>query len=687
MSAQSANSLDAAVASATASTVEATGLGAYTGFHVAIVSSTVGAAGQIRYCYNSAGRTDVMKVSPEWDTVPAVNDDLSVAKNQDDYNSDYGNKWKLVLKATEEWDGGDFFDVGSGSNKMVFGMTGQGVTLDDYFRVYAGSFMALGYVFGDTSLGGWYFNSNNSNVALGYQFLRVDSSATFFAANTNLGTVYAHQAIFQANSTAYFYDASFSNLMYNGFRLKGNVYGQNLKLQGKGISNDYIVVASTLATFDGPLTLSDSYGFISSATTETIRVRKYNSVNALRDVTANNSTTWEFENPTWVNPEILWTQAAGQSTVSEIFTFDAAIQTTAGSAIASAAFTLTEGSATDRETANYQISNASGLVTDEILKRFWASSTASTTYGPFTGRAWKYGLSPFEGAYTVDAAIDTAVAMGADSEVTETTAASAITKGTNITVREYANPLYVVEYASGGAITVSAVVSGVTSGNQGRLQEKVGSTDGVLVVGSVTGTFTNDEDLYVLGSKVARANVSGFDERYTWEMHCGGEALAVAYDYQQALFATNSATVDAWVSTARQRSTQLLDTAGGVFTTEAYFSTGVWATDRGAGTIGYMTSDAGTQYVPPAQYTFELTGLKTGTEVRIFASATKAEIDGVESSGATFAYNYTYGGSDIDAYVVVFHLDWKEQRIPITLSNENQSIPIQQSIDRAFSNP
>jgi hypothetical protein len=53
----------------------------------------------------------------------------------------------------------------------------------------------------------------------------------------------------------------------------------------------------------------------------------------------------------------------------------------------------------------------------------------------------------------------------------------------------------------------------------------------------------------------------------------------------------------------------------------------------------------------------------------------------------TFTYNYNAAG-DIDAYLVVFHLDFKDIRIvDIVLSGTNQNIPVQQAVDRVYSNP
>lgn len=693
MSTQSANSLDVAVASATASTIQATGLGAYVGFHLAIASSTAGAEGQLRYAFASAGRTDVLKVTPPFDVVPAVNDDLIVAKNHDNYNADYGNKWKLVLKAAAEWVGGDFFEVGDGTDAMAFGLVDNAVSLDDYFEVFAGSFMGVGYLFGETSLGGWYLNNSDQNSTLGYQMLRVNSSATFFMTNSNLGTVDAHACIFKAGSEAHFYDASFTNLMYDGFRLKGNAYGQNLKLQGAGVANDYCVVASSVATFDGPFTLSGSYGFQSSALAETIRINKYISVNNSQDVEAHNSTAWEFVNPDWSNPQILWTQSTGQSFVSEIFTFSGQMTTTAGIAVASAFGCMVEGSTGARRAHVTFISDASGLFSEDVLSRHWASATASTVYGPFVGRAWSYAFDPFEAVLTFTGVTNQPIAFAADGEVTTPTEASALLHSALFTdEHEVYDGVWYVQVSVTATALVSAVVS-APGGYSGTIREVFTAGDGLtqewflVNTSSTTGTPASTVVTWSEAGTARGDNVAGADHNFKFHVDAKNETLANAYDKQQAYFADISTTT-AWVSAARMRSTRLVDKAGEAFTTETFHTEGVYMSNRGAGTVDYMTADDGFTFTPPASFSFTLTGLKTDTEIRIYNTADDSELGGIESSGTTFAYNYTYSGSDITAYVIIFHLDWKEIRLTgITLSNADQSIPIQQNIDRVYNNP
>jgi len=72
-------------------------------------------------------------------------------------------------------------------------------------------------------------------------------------------------------------------------------------------------------------------------------------------------------------------------------------------------------------------------------------------------------------------------------------------------------------------------------------------------------------------------------------------------------------------------------------------------------------------------------------------SALTADIDNFQIfslADSDWTYNYTYQGSDVPIYAVLFNLKFQEIRqTGLALSNEDQSIPVQQETDRVFSNP
>ena len=89
-----------------------------------------------------------------------------------------------------------------------------------------------------------------------------------------------------------------------------------------------------------------------------------------------------------------------------------------------------------------------------------------------------------------------------------------------------------------------------------------------------------------------------------------------------------------------------------------------------------------------SQVVLTLTGLVSGTEVRIYDSTTTAELTGVESlATSTFSYSYSYTGST-NVNIVIFNLYYQPIRYDnFTLGSSNTTIPIQQSFDRDYYNP
>lgn len=83
------------------------------------------------------------------------------------------------------------------------------------------------------------------------------------------------------------------------------------------------------------------------------------------------------------------------------------------------------------------------------------------------------------------------------------------------------------------------------------------------------------------------------------------------------------------------------------------------------------------------------TGLQPGSEVRCYTGtdpSTAVEIGGVEStSGSTFSFTHSSGG--VAGYIMVFALGYQPLYIPYTYKSTDDSILIQQVIDRNYSNP
>ena len=85
--------------------------------------------------------------------------------------------------------------------------------------------------------------------------------------------------------------------------------------------------------------------------------------------------------------------------------------------------------------------------------------------------------------------------------------------------------------------------------------------------------------------------------------------------------------------------------------------------------------------------TFSLTGLIDNTEVRIYRVSDDVELFGVEnSSGGTVSYEYNAAGI-VPVYIHIHHINYVFIRLELSLGGSNQSVPVQQRFDRAYSNP
>jgi hypothetical protein len=105
------------------------------------------------------------------------------------------------------------------------------------------------------------------------------------------------------------------------------------------------------------------------------------------------------------------------------------------------------------------------------------------------------------------------------------------------------------------------------------------------------------------------------------------------------------------------------------------------------GTSGWSAWNIGATITVESKYspTLTLSGLKPGTEVRVYDDQGD-ELAGVESSGTTFQYSYSYDGN-ISTTIVIHSLGYLPIRLEnFILGSESQTVPIQQIVDRQYTN-
>jgi len=119
----------------------------------------------------------------------------------------------------------------------------------------------------------------------------------------------------------------------------------------------------------------------------------------------------------------------------------------------------------------------------------------------------------------------------------------------------------------------------------------------------------------------------------------------------------------------------------------------IWV-DVGSGTLDISVSSNGTTptirttgatvNVIENQVTLTLTGLQANSEVRIYSAGTTTELAGIENSGTTFQYTYTYQASTF-VDIVVHSINYVYFRAAnFELGASNSSFPVSQIFDRNY---
>lgn len=239
--------------------------------------------------------------------------------------------------------------------------------------------------------------------------------------------------------------------------------------------------------------------------------------------------------------------------------------------------------------------------------------------------------------------------------------------------QQYIGIDHYIQYASiTGTINVGDEVTGSSSGATGYVAS-VNTTDTYVMLHSSQGTFTATENLTIGGNSIN--NISSI------------------------------------VIVQPKKATPFGNFAGGRF----FGARGVLITNFTATNLYTLITDQGVAVEPPTTVNFTLTGLKDGSEVRIYQTSNSTAIAGVEDmtggvgtsidngdgtvtvTGSTddndFNFEYIYqdpptNGSPLSVFVVILNNNYEYQRLDgVILTNQNQSIPIQQQLDRNYSNP
>lgn len=671
-----------------------------------ITAVTTAPGGGTRYC----------TLHQDWSSPPANGDSYNICYICYDIDDNVGNDFKVLLKRQTDWasaevitvDNGGFFGLLDGHS--IETVDNSSTTVADQIVASGGRF-DVGYLAGSTPVGGGYIVGTPAIV--GEFVFDVQEGGEANLHDFFLTCVYLNKAHFNGNviwTKAKYFKASYD------FDLTGSVnIFRNSSIGGTLQTTETVKCDDTTNVQSCAIVSTYGCSGIDNTTTHTIALTNAEFVGNTYNIHVNSYKTWKMINPVWVidtgsQDELRFITTTSNS-VQEWYEFDTKVSDAGGTAISGVNVYVFEGLLND-DIVNSGITDSLGeYSTDVYYKEYLGSGTtelAVNQRGDYAIKYYYYGRQPFAGGVSFSQALDQPVTLITDSSITETGQATAITNGAGITVEKHGptgtvsdtQPLLVFHFDTGAGTLPSAgnPVYGVNSSASGHVLETLGTASaGTIVVENWNGTgFINDEGIRSPSTSfTGLADISGdtesFEEEYSWLVKCNSLGLTVVYDYLAAKMAEYPLedVFYSGVLWGKDEQTQFMYEGADGYYTEYVVDRGegVWLSGRGAGTVAYMTSDAGTTYVPPIQYSFTLTGLQSGSEVRIFNADTLEEITGIENSSTSFSYNYTYV-SDVDIYVIIMSLSYKWTRLDnLTLSNSNQSIPVQQIYDRDYANP
>lgn len=387
--------------------------------------------------------------------------------------------------------------------------------------------------------------------------------------------------------------------------------------------------------------------------------------------------TWNSVNPTWTITDQTELDFGGSTLtgaeVNENFDLDITVQQPDGTKIQNSNTWLVETSpSVAAPTANRQATDAQGEATSDILKRNYVGAAASalttTLHDDQTLKVYFHGRIPFVSLLSVTGPQTPTVTLVTDSNVSETNQATAISNGSGITVdRDATDPHSLLEFTGGSGTDLAAgnTITGDSSGAVGtvvEIPEGAADSSGRVFLDTRNGNaFTNGEGLTAAAGTgpvttwTGTAAASNAERRYSWNIDCNGYSMQILYDYINAQMADDDASIPTIYRDAiiwgEDENALLVQVGTTGYKTErtVRLTEGVFLSNRGVGTIQYMTADDGFQFTPPTTVTLEINGVEPGARCYIEALSGGPETAGTElmreeangSGVAQEPYSYT----------------------------------------------
>ena len=675
---------------------------------------------EIRYitAASYASNVQTITVSEPWDVQPASGDAYDVCYEFGDLQvlggAQYGSKTglnELTNQLTINSTG--FFQLNSG----------QGMEMDDNGNeiqvfVESGGYFIVGYEQGGTPIQGSVITSYNNGT--GEPSTQIQSGGNLFCYDTTIWAQRAGQQFECANgSTGDFTRVKWISLTDELHLFDASVI--DCGASGRGATTDIIRVDAGTTCNEFVVANISQFDTTADTTTETIELSDVTFVSVTNYITIRDNKTWNMIDPVWDvtdHTDFDETNVTGTAAINDRTSVTATVQTAAGTALQNAlvnVYTFQQsvdgGGATSVDNLVLElVTDSNGFASDSFIYTAYNWATGAGTNTVYSGHALQCGkwlYEPFVAAQSSTDKFDGTIVLTPDSNIVQTTQATALTNGSGITWNEDTNPSEIFEFTGGtGTPTVGETVTFSPSGATGIVTQLLtgDGTAGTIHLRSRNATAIANGDTFSSTSHSGTYTNSTTQQFSIW---IDGNDLScqVIYDYLAALQTetTLSATGELIWEWCRSAQTQPFYATGTSFYTEQSNSKGIFVVDYGAGTIDYFTDDSGTTWTPPQTYTLTVGRVREGSDVFIYNKATKALLsserdinirqagttdflqDGVQYYKHEFTYQTPLSGTTTEIKVLAETFENVRQDYQLTSSDAR--INIFQRVDRNYDNP
>lgn len=373
--------------------------------------------------------------------------------------------------------------------------------------------------------------------------------------------------------------------------------------------------------------------------------------------------TWNLIDPIWDvadYTDLTWTGTSTGNELNDRRSIKATVKEADGTLLQDALVNVYE----DTQLADLVLeltTDADGFASDSFIYLKHATNSVTTTYGGHALQCGKWLYIPAVFAQVSTAKFNGDIVLAPDPNIVQTTQATALTDGSGITWSEPANPTELIAFTVGsGTLAVGMVLTFSPSGAVGTLRESASgdSTAGELYLDTRAATAIANGDTFSRTGGTAGTFSGTYTndskQPYTISINGNSKSQQTIYDYLAAKQNETTLSADGeliW-EWCRDAQSQPFYATGSSFFTERSNGKGIFIYDRGAGTLDYLTDDAGNTWTPPATVTVEVevlddeTGLAIATTGRVYIAdtTTKTQIMAAATNGsgiASIPFTYT----------------------------------------------